>query len=294
LEYPHHRYITYLLTRRMSPYEVRADCVSRGLMPPTDEAVESILEEIGPYPRYWKSRMTKANVPFRRWLRDLGVLSMWAKDVHAVGALKFLGKAAVRKDFEAILLVHGDVGQARTELLIKYPKALVPAQATLQQFYSYFWDVGAMSPEGIFEHVEASQEKEDYLPALRGDVAKAYGILGLQQQVSYEHLLQSMVDLAHQATATMRKDLDVLGGAKLTALVAVGLSGAKAGRELMDIRGDGSESTVRQDAAEFMSRRIPRGRAIPSIDEITRDVIDADYTDTEGADNVHRLTVNRD
>ena len=288
-------YITYLLTRKMTPYEVRADCVSRGLMPPNDEAVSDILEDIGVFPGYWRSRMAKTNVPFRRWLRNLGVLSLWAKDTHAMGALKFLGRTAVRKDFEAILLVHGDVEQAHTELHLKYPKALVPPKASLQQFYNYFWDVGSMTPEGIFEHVEASQGKEDYLPALQGDVAQAYGILGLQQQVSYEHLLQSMVDLSHQATSAMRKDLVAMGGAKIAALVTVALAGAKAGQELRDIRGgDTNHSSTRREAAEFMSRRIPQVRTIPSIDEITRDVIDAEYTDAEGEDNVHRLSANRD
>jgi hypothetical protein len=294
VEYPHRRYIVFLLTKKMTGFEIRADCLSKGLTPPNDESLAEISAELGPLPSFWRMRVQKTNIPFRRWLRDKGVLPLWVRDASTEIAFKFLARAAVRKDFEAVILVHGSVEQAHRELLVKYPEALVPPATALKRYYQFFWDVGSMSPEGIFEHIEASQEKEDYLPALRGDLVRAYGKLGLQQQITYERLLQETVEAGFAMAQRIRREADSLGGQTAAGLSTAVALGIKAGQELQDLHlGDSGDSSLRQDAADFVFRRIPNVRGIPSIDDVDGNVIDADYAEA-GADNVHRLPVRRD
>lgn len=294
MEYPHRQYLIFLLSRKMTSFEIRADCLSKGLMPPNDEALAGLSSEIGPLPKYWRARVEKTNVPFRRWLRDLGVLPLWVRDASTDMAVKFLSCAAARKDFEAILLAHGNIEQARTELLIKYPESLIPPLTALRRYYEFFWNVGAMSADAIYEHIEASQEKEDYLPALRGDLVRAYSVLGLQQQITYERLLQEVMEAGFAVAQRIRREADTLSGQAAAGLAATAALSMKAGQELRDLHvGDDGDNSLRKDAADFVFRRIPNARGIPSIDEADGHIIDADYAEA-GAPNVHRLPLHRD
>jgi hypothetical protein len=289
VEYPHHRYITFLLSKRLAPFEIRADCLARGLMPPSDEALEQFSKVLEPWPKYWRITATRGNTAFRRWLRDKGLSSLWNRDEAAEQAFRFLRFQAARKDFEAIILVHGNVEQAREELLIKYPKAVVPSLKALNYYYDFFWDVGSLSSEGLMEHLEASVGKEDYLPAARGDVVSAYATLGLQQRVGYEQLLQEMVDGGFAMMRRIRKDSANISGQNAAGLMTVVMGGVKAAEELRQIHAaDHGETGIRQEAAEFMHRRLVQTHDIPSIDELDGEYIDAEYVEA-GADNVFTL-----
>jgi len=294
VEYPHHLYITYLISKRLTSYEIRAECMSKGLMPPTDEAVQELSQRVEPLPRYWRMKVEKSNVPFRRWLRDRGVLAMWQRDEATEMAIKLLARGSVRKDFEAIMLLHGSEEQAHKELTLKYPEALVPPVRALKRYREFFWDVGSMSSEGIYEYIEASQDMEDYLPAVKGDIVQAYATLGLQQQMTYERLLNKVMNGGFAVMDRITREHRTIGGQNAAGLMTVVAGAMKAGQELEQLHtADNGDDSIKRDAAEFMHRRITQVKDIPSIDEVGRDYIDAEFVEA-GADNVHRLPVRND
>lgn len=293
MEYPHRKYLVYLLSRQMEPMDIRADCVVKGLIPPTDIDLTRIYHHDlgGELPKFWRAKVTRENVKFRRWLRDLGVLHLWVRDVSVERAFDFLHKRAVRKDFEAIVLAHGDIELARSELTAKYLESLVPEETTLMRFYDIFWNVGAMSSESIMEYLEAEESREDYIPALQGDLVTIYGKLGLQQRIRGETMLQNIMEMANQQALIMRDSPYQSGAMKAGtgALIKLGIEAWKLQQEQDVI--DAVEVGMREEAADFLAAMVEAPQ-IPSIDEIERgDVIDADYAE---AGNVHRLPLRRE
>jgi hypothetical protein len=292
VEYPHRRYILYLLSRRMNSMEVRADCQSKGLMPPEDSELAFLARRMGDVPPFWKPRVTRENIRFRRWLRDKGLLFLWVRDDAMEEAINFLYRKEVRKAFETIVVAHGNVEQARRELLVRYPEGLVPSEAGLEAFRRAFWDLGEMSPEGVFAYLEAVENAEIYLPALHGDLVQTYATLGLQQRLQGEVFLQNIMEAANQQVLRLRANPNVSGAqaAGVASLLKVGMEAYNTLKEdMVDEVGDAS---LKKDAADFKAR-VVQAIAIPSIDELDRDVIDADYAEA-GATNVHRLPVTRD
>lgn len=276
----------------MVPADIRVDCLTKGLIPPSEADLSHIFDEVfgGRFPSFWKATLTRENVKLRRWLRDMKVLHLWQRDVSVERAFDLLFRASVRKDFEAILLAHGDIERARRELTIKYPENLVPDESALRRYYDIFWNIGAMSREGLMEYITAEESREDYIPALQGDLITAYGTLGLQQRITSEKLLHNLVEMAYQQSDLMRKNPTIGGSAKMGAGVLI-----KIGLEAMDRLeerhvADAGDEDLRQAAADFMARMVHTER-IPSIDELERgDVIDAEYAE---AGKVHRLPVRR-
>lgn len=291
MEYPHKRYLTYLASKRMTAFEMRAECVMRGLLAPSDEAVQEVVRELGAMPSFWRAVVARQNVAFRRWLRNKGIDKLWTPDEATDEALTLVSRQAVRKDFEAIILAHGDIQQAHKELLLKYTAGIVPSIEGLKRFYQFFWNVGDMSPEGVYEYIEASQDKEDYLPAIQGDLVKTYATLGLNQRISQEALLQQIMQAGMVSARRVAREGDTIGGQTAAGLSAVMTLAMKAGQLLEDQHGqvEGDDS-MRRDAADFMVRVVQRV-AIPSIDSLDHGgVIDAEFAEA-GADNVHRLPV---
>lgn len=288
MEFPHKTYLLYLLSRQMEPADVRADCITKGLIPPGDLELSRMYHHDlgGSIPKFWRAKVTRENTKFRRWLRDLGVLHLWKRDLPTEQAFDFVYRKAPRKDFEAIVLAHGDVEQARRELLVKYPERLIPSEAALMRFYDIFWNVGAMSSEGLLEYLTAEDAREDYLPALEGDLVSIYGRLGLQQKVKGETFLQNVLEAANQQALRLRSDPNISGAllAGIATVMKVGIEANKLLEEQNIL--DASEASMRDEAADFLASVVQATR-IPSVDEINRgDVIDADYAE---AGNVHRL-----
>lgn len=291
MEYPHKRYILYLLSRQMNGMEISAECLSKDLLPPEPRDLSNLKVELGGIPLFWKAQVTRENLRFRRWLRDTSLLVLWVQDATTERAFSFLHKKAVRHDFEAVLLAHGNVEQARGELIVKYPESLVPSVKVLERFQELFWNTGEMTPQGIFDYIEECQGREAYLPALQGDLVRAYGELGLQQRVRGEVFLQTVVDAAYQQALRLRKNPNA-SGALLAGMSSMIKTGIEAQNHLEDkhLVAEG-DTGMRKDAADFVARVI-QGDAVPSIDEVTQDVIDAEYVEA-GEENVHRLTVRR-
>ena len=63
MEYPHRRYIIYLLSRQMNGMEISADCMVKGLLPPEPYDLGSMREELGAIPIFWRARRPASRVP---------------------------------------------------------------------------------------------------------------------------------------------------------------------------------------------------------------------------------------
>jgi hypothetical protein len=292
VQYPHKNYILYLLSRRMTAYEVQADCVSKNLMPPNDEDLEDLAKSLGDLPKFWKPVARRGHVTFRRWLRDRGVLPLWIRDETMEKALVLLARGDLRKDFETLMTAHGDVEECRKHLLLKYTEGKVPSVPVLARFCEYFWDLSQMSYQERFDYLEASQEREDYLPALRGDLEKTYAHLGIIQKVEFEDMLQLSIALTQQQMMLDYKRGVRLSGHERAGIAAMQRTAIEAGRTLRDLHEiRAGDSTVRDRAAGWLASRVVQEDPIVSIDDLRGDVIDAEYAE---ADNVRRLPVRKD
>ena len=296
MEYPHGRYILYLLSRKMNAMEVRADCAAKGLLAPGDIEIRQILAQLGEIPTCWKSTVTPQNIRFRRWLRDKGLLKLWVRDDVTDKAVALLYKKAIRKDFETIITVHGDIGQAYRELTIKYPEDMVPTEVVLDRYQEFFWNIGEMSPEEIYRYLEViGDEGEDLLPALAGDLAKTYGALGLQQRIKGEVFLQNCIEAANRQALRMNSS-DKHGGSSLAGMSAAMRVGLEALHMLRDdMIEDEGDVGMRREAADFVAR-VVQADAVLSIDELNRpEIIDAEFVEAAeaGAGNVLTLTKRR-
>jgi hypothetical protein len=276
VQYPHATYITYLLSRKMNAMEIRADCATKDLQPPGDLELRELATRLGEIPTFWKSTVTSTNIKFRRWLRDKGILRLWVRDEVTDQAFSMLYKAEMRRDFETVILAHGDIGRAHGELLIKYPEGMVPNEAVLDRYQEFFWNVGAMHPEQIYNYLKVVQDREEYLPALQGDMARTYGTLGLQQRIRGEVFLQHCVEFACEQVLRGRANPN-LGAGTLAGISSVMKSGMDALDRLeerhIEVEGD---SSVRRDAADFVAR-VVQASAVPSLDDLMGlDVIDVE------------------
>ena len=288
MHYPHAKYLTYLLSRKMNAMEIRADCMAKDLLPPGDIEIRSLSSTLGDIPSFWRPTVESSNVRFRRWLRNRGLLGMWIRDDVSERAFGLIYRSAVRKDFETIILAHGDIGRAYGELLIKYPEEMVPNEAVLARYQEFFWDVGSMEPEQIYQYLEVVQDREEYLPALQGDMARTYGTLGLQQRIKGEVFLQHCVEFATEQVLRGRANPN-MGGATLAGISSVMKAGMEAHKLLQETHADLEGDTgIRRDAADFVAR-VVQARAVPSIDDLTGDVITVETEDAAGGGNVLKL-----
>jgi hypothetical protein len=274
----------------MNAMEIRADCASKNLLAPGDIEIRQLAGGLGDIPGFWKPKVTSSNIRFRRWLRNKGVLKLWTQDDVTERAFSLLYKAKLRKDFETVMLAHGDIGRAYRELLIKYPEEMVPNEAVLDRYQEIFWDIGSMRPEQIYQYLEVVQDGEEFLPALQGDMVRTYGTLGLQQRIKSEVFLQHCVEFAVEQVLRGRANPN-LSGATLAGISSVMKAGMDAQRMLDEthavVEGDVG---MRQDAADFVAR-VVQASAVPSIDELGgRDVIDVEPEDAAvGGGNVLKL-----
>lgn len=291
MEYPHRKYLVYLLSRKMEVTDVRASCLVRGLVPPDEEDLTCIFrDEFGDtLPSFWKAKVSKGDVKFRRWLRDHRLLHLWKRDAAVQEAFALLEKRAVRKDFEAIVLAHGNVEQAHRELESKYPEHLVPSEAGLMRYCEVFWDLGQMSTDGIMDYITTAEDREDYIPALQGDLVTTYGKLGLQQRITEAEFMQNVLEMANQQALIARQNPYMSGANKAgtSSLIKLGLEVRKMRQERDVI--DAAETDMREEAADFLAAMV-HAPQIPSIDELEG------VTDAEAAEagNVHVLPVRRE
>jgi hypothetical protein len=293
VKYPHRRYLLYLLTRKMSVGEIQAACLSKMLVPPNEESLEDLADELGKIPSFWRSSVKRGSISFRRWLRDRGVLSMWVRDEHTEGALLILLNPRLREDIEVLMTSHADLEEVHKALYLKYREEQVPPFETLERYCEYFWDLGHMTYQERFEFIETNQEKKTYMPAIRGEMERVYGVLGIVQKVEFEDMLQLGIALTKQQMMLDYKAGSRLSGHERAGMAAMYRTAIEAGRTLREIRdmeeGDGS---MRDRATSWLTSRVVQEDPIVSFDELRGDVIDAEFA--ESGSNVRRLPVRDD
>ena len=282
MEYPHRRYLFYLLSRKFTPFEIMADCTDKELLPPTEDDLISLTTELGPAPKSWRAKLTGTNISLRRWLRNKSLLPLWANGTEVREAKDFLHSGSVRKDFEALMVIHGDVSPARSELLLKYPANRVPNVEALEQFCLNFWSLGEVSNEGLFTFLRANQARAELIPAVRGDLSATYGRLGLRQKIEADQFYDNIIALANQQVEYARRQGNHLNGSTLMGIAALTRQAidAIAARDALHIEADGGSAidAVREQAMAFKMRLIQEDE-IPSFEDIEEDVIDVEYTE---------------
>lgn len=298
MKYPHWKYVRYLLSRGMTSYEIMADCTARALLPPSEDYLRQISDDLGAFPASWRSTVDKGNVSLRRWLRDKGVMPLWRQDAPARKALDFLLLSDARTDFESLMIIHADVEKCRAELLLKYPERMVPGTKALDLYVEFFWDMGSLTHTEIFEFCQANQEREELLPALRGDLVTTYAMLGLRQRVEEEELYDNIIALANQMVLRVRRAPHQYNGqamAGVSTLARQAMDAAVLRKGLHDL---GVDDDIREAAIKFKAR-YTNPLVIPSIDDLSseeedeRDFIDADYEDATAEGNVRRFPTSR-
>jgi hypothetical protein len=292
MQYPHCRYLVYLLSKKFTFFEIMAECTDKGLLAPTEEDLQEIADGMGAFPASWQSSVSKTNSVFYRWLRNLDVLDMWKQTPDAANALQFVRMRGIRKDFEALMLMHKDVSSVRDEILLKYSKDQVPCTSSLTTYCEYFWNLGSMSYEGIFTFLEENQEREELLPAVQGDLTGTYSRLGLRQRIEAEQFYDNIIALANQQVEqARRRGHEGLNGSSLMGIAALtrqAIDALKARDELHLGETTTTIDLVKEQAAAFKLRMV-KGESIPSFDDLQKgDVIDAEFTEEDNVRQFNR------
>lgn len=299
MEYPHKKYIQYLISRRLERYEIMADCAAFELIPPNDVDLSDMFQEVGLLPTSWSSQIKGSTKVFQKWINELGVYSMWEQDTDTLAALGFLGQSKIRQSFESLVLLHGDVETARQELENTYPARRIPSISALETYCYYFWDVGSMSKPGLYDFLKLQQNQEFKLAALDGDIDYTYAMLGLRQSPNYVEHLDRFIQLAKLETMTLLRQGGIGSGQRAAGQAALMRATLDAISMRMELGQSSTGSEIRKEANLFKARIVQRSpKAIPSIDDLRAgDVIDAEFSDRSDAEEedegpgavVHRL-----
>jgi hypothetical protein len=270
----------------MNAWDISGSCTARQLHAPSEEQLLELGAELGTMPDCWRPEYSSRAVAFRRWLRDKGLHELWRQPPEVQEADAFLLAGSVRKDFEALTLVHGTPEEARTELLLKYGDNLVPSVEALYAFVDAFWNLGSMSLAGLQQFIEMNENRQELSPAVQGEMADTYGFLGLSQRVGDVKLLQNFLDYVNQQVQAARRVPGAHSGQKVSGMGTLLRAAIEAqGRRdrIQELTQEGGDSILDR-ARKFQLARQRRQRAIPSIDELSREEpIDAEF---EEIDNV--------
>ena len=269
MEYPHKKYLLYLISLQMTPFEIMSDCVSRSLFRPLEKDIIRLQKELGPIPSYWKANYARAGTYFKKWINKKDLASMWRKNTSKSACMHFLYRRSVRKDFEALMLIHGDVDEARDALALKHGEKRVPDIGVLNLFQEYFWDIGNMSADGLYHFLEANSGSPELLPAYQGDVPGVYGRLGLQQRVDAETFYDNIIAFANSRIQRARNNSEMSGNAMmgLAAITRQALDALKAREELQSAVDTPLLDNLKEQASAFHIR-VLREEDIPSYDVI--------------------------
>jgi hypothetical protein len=262
--------------------------MDHNLVGPSDADLGKFFREVHPLPSDWVEDLDEATPEFKRWLADLNVYDLWEMDEEARAAMGFLSAGKIRNTFETLVLLHGDIADARAELTQSVGERRVPSVSALEVYCLYFWDVLSMSKPGIFEYM-AAQQNDGYKLAVEGERDTVYAMLGIRRPVDPVATLDMFIQLAHLETSNFLKQ-GGFGSAQRAighATTMKAMMDAIAMR--MDLSKASSESDMRKDAQLFKARIVPRAPVlIPSIDELPNDVIDADELGDDDEEDPHR------
>ena len=284
--FPHKKFLRYLISKKMTHFEVAAFCKDRGMLAPSESDLQIITDELGEFSTHWQSNLRGAKPQFRNWLGRNKLLDAWRQTADFIEASAFLYKVSARKDFEALYLIRGDVVQAREELLVKYPPGFVPSEEALNLYVDYYWDLGSLKYNEIVDYLEEYQAGRDLLPAVDGDLTTTYARLGLRQKIEEEEFYDNLIALANQQIQRLRKS-DELNGSMLMGIAALSRQAGDAiiNRRELHASSAPTVDAIRQQATAFFRVKMARQEDIVSIDEINN-VIDVEEDEH---DNIRKL-----
>lgn len=284
MEYPHRRYLVYLLTQRLGSWELLEQCRVLGLTPPNEEILKDIRLHMDLPPVGWGGKYTRKNVAARRWLRDLGIEDLWKGSAKAVQAEQICLSTDIRRDVQSLLLLHnGDGETVRESLLLKYPERLVPSAESISYFSHVFWDTRSMTRDGFLEYIKLSDDYERLLVASQGDIATAMSMMGIQSAVTRKAFLQTVVSFAQQQIVAYKRALqgNPLKGSDLIGLATFTRQGVEAVGTLEEIEGSGGVGDeLVEEAQRFKLSRLQARQEIISIDDLEK----LDFDDEDGPD----------
>jgi hypothetical protein len=280
VEYPHKKYLIYLLTKRMSSIEILEECIRLSLLAPNQDYLDKLTEEIGLFPRSWEQEYHRRNEYFGKWLRSQGVLSLWRSDPKILSAIRFMYRRAVRKDFETLSLSHTTLESVIDTLKLKYQEVLVPDLETLKIFCDWFWNLSLLDQSGLFEFLSKSQNQSANLAAVEGNTSLSYSIAGLPEIISPETFYDNIIALANQQVLNARRTTpgEILTGNCLMGIAAL----TRQAMEAISAKHDLDTSnrieifeSIREQASAFKLRTV-QVEDIPTIEQLTSEQEDDD------------------
>lgn len=291
MRYPHRRYLLYLLSRKLGFYDISACCSQHNLVVPSEESLKELAEELGTVPSGWNLDMSRATISFRRWLRDNQILELWRNTIEVQNATSLLFIEGIRKDFEALVLVHdSDIIKAWEGLNRKYGRRTPPV-AVLETFCRCYWNISDMHSQEIYDFLSVQQSREELLPAATGDVARTYALLGLRQEVTPEEFYDNMIALSNMQLEMVLRTGMPIGGSKALGVSAIFKAGHDAMMARSALRTMSGGEDLRHLAQDFKLKQITEVQEIPGIEELSgAEIIDADY---EEMDNVAEFPTKR-
>lgn len=287
MEYPHAKFLRYLVSKKFSDFEIAEECAALGLIPPNDVDLRDLRHTVGLIPASWTAKLPAEDSDFCAWLQDSDLWALWKPDRDMIAATGFLHQGRLRQDFEALMLLHGDPELARIELEYTHTSRHVPSLEALEMFCHYFWDTSPMSRPGLWKFLEANKDQEFKLAAMDGELEFLYASRGLKKKVLPKELYERFLQLVDLETVVLLKQGGTGSGQRAAGHAAL----MKTAFAVMDRNRDMGVETaaddLRADAAIFKTRIIRRKTsAIPSIDELRRgEFIDAEFTDAPDEDH---------
>ncbi len=302
MEYPHKRFLHFLISKRLERFEIMAECASLQLLPPNDSDLMALFRNVGLPHSDWVPDFKKANLRFKQWLQDVGVYELWEQDPDVADAFGFLNQGAMRDKFESLVLLHVDVEIAREDLKNIYPTRRIPSLLSLELYCHFFWDVFEMSKPGLFDFLKLQENKEFKVAALDGDVDLIQAILGVRQKPNFLDNIDLFLQLVKVETISLLRAGGTGSGQRSAGHAALFKTAMDAMGVRVELAQDTVESDMRKEASLFAARIVHRtpAKAIPSIDDLYNDgdVVDAEYSEPEeevegGGAIIHRLPVGR-
>ncbi len=291
MEYPHRRYLLYLLSRRLTDPEIMAACAAKALVHPKEEDLDALRKELGALPSSWRADLSSTNTRLYRWLRNNQILDLWRQGPGVGKAIDFLYATGPRPDLEHLLLLEWDIEKARAQLALKYGELRIPPAAALKIYAHYFWNLADMSQAGVFDFLQIQDENETQLMAYSGDLAATYGILGLRHRVEDEEFYDNVIALANEQVQFARAAGTGLSGQKIMGIAALARVADDAIQQRRDMRSAGLADTIRGELAAFKMRKKQRRAEIPSYEDLLAQ--EAEEENPNVIDVTHQLTERR-
>ena len=274
MEYPHRRYLIYLISRRLNNYEIMAACEARSIRQPVEDDLDRLRRDVGSIPSCWRADLSSTNTALFRWLRNLKVVDLWKNGPEVRACTDFLHASdgrgnGPRPDFESMLLLEWNIPKAREQLVYKYGELRIPQVESLEMFAHFFWNLQEMSQAGIFNYLQILDENSTQLAAYSGDLAATYAVLGLKQRIEDEQFYDGVINLAHLQVRRATAKWDKLSANELMGISAI----VKVAEDALESRREmhkGGQDFLRQELAAFRLRKRATRRAIPSYEDLVR------------------------